>query len=184
MEATLTLRQEKHLEDYLRLDEGTPIQLIAGEFIMSPSPRYSHQRVSMRLSAQLYNLASIDNLGEVCAAPIDVFVGPHDVYQPDVLFVSNEHLHYMEEDGVHGPPDIVIEILSKKTAGFDLLLKKDKYEEFGVPEYWIVDPMHLTVECFRNSESGYESTFSGKSGKVCSLVLPDFCIEVEALFAR
>lgn len=184
MEATLTLRQEKHLEDYLRLEEGTPIQLIAGEFIMSPSPRKSHQRASMRLAGQLYNIVSTRSLGEVLSAPFDVFVGPKDVYQPDVLFVSNEHLSYVEEDGVHGPPDLVIEILSKRTAGFDLLLKKDKYEEFGVPEYWIVDPLHLTVECFRNSANGYENTFSGKIGIVCSLVLPEFCVDVEALFAR
>jgi Uma2 family endonuclease len=184
MEATLTLRQEKTVDDYMRLDEGTPVQLIRGEFIMSPSPRSSHQRASFRLSGLLYNVVFPENIGEVFTAPIDVFVGSEDVYQPDIVFVTREHLHYIEEDGIHGPPDLVIEILSKRTAGFDLLLKKDSYEAFGVREYWIVDPMQKTIECFLNSAKGYESTFVGSSGKVCSTVLPAFCVDVARLFAK
>ncbi len=183
METTLTLTQRKSVADYNRLPEGTPIQLIDGEFIMSPSPIRKHQRISMRLAAQLYNVVLPRNLGEVYTAPFDVHVSRHDVYQPDILFVASEHLGIIEEDGVHGPPDLVIEVLSPSTAGFDLLLKKDAYEKFGVKEYWIVDPNDKTVECFRNSEHGFESRFAGKAGKVCSDVLPEFCVDVSALFA-
>ena len=182
MEATVTLRQVKTVADYMRLDEGTPVQLIGGEFIMSPSPATQHQRISRFLFWRLAELTELKHLGEVFTAPLDVHISKSDVYQPDILFVSNEHSGYIEEDGIHGPPDIVIEILSKRTAGFDLLLKKDAYEAFGVREYWIVDPMQKTVECFLNSPKGYESFFVGSSGKACSTVLPEFCVDVAKIF--
>jgi Uma2 family endonuclease len=184
MKIAVTLKQRKTVADYARLPEGTPIQLVDGEFIMSPSPIRSHQKPSMRLSAQLYNLVSARKLGEIYSAPFDVHVSRLDIYQPDILFVSTDHLHYIEEDGVHGPPDFVIEILSPSTAGFDLLLKKDGYEKFGVTEYWIVDPMEKTIESFINSPKGFESSFHGNAGTVCSSVLPEFCVKVEELFAN
>lgn len=184
MDTTLTLTQRKSVADYARLPEGTPIQLIDGEFIMSPSPVRKHQRIITRLGNQLYIAAEAPNFGEVYYAPFDVHVSRNDVYQPDILFVSNEHLHYIEEDGVHGPPDLVIEILSPSTAGFDLLLKKDGYEKFGVREYWIVDPMAQSIEMFTNSSKGFESKFHGNAGTVCSSILPEFCVKVEELFAK
>ena len=183
MDTALTLTQRKTVADYSRLPEGTPIQLIGGEFIMSPSPVRKHQRISMRLGAQLYNVVSPRKLGEVYSAPFDVHVSRSDVYQPDLLFVSSEHLDYLEEDGVHGPPDLVIEVLSRSTAGFDLLLKKDGYETFGVKEYWIIDPVEQSIERFNNDSKGFESSFHSKEGVVCSKVLPEFCVKVEELFA-
>ena len=183
MDKVISLTQRKTVADYARLPEGTPIQLINGEFIMSPSPVRKHQRIITRLGNQLYIAAEARHLGEVYYAPFDVHVSRNDVYQPDLLFVSNEHLHYIEEDGVHGAPDLVIEVLSRSTAGFDLLLKKDGYEKFGVSEYWVVDPMDKTIETFINSPAGFQSSFVGNEGKVCSAVLPEFCVDLQSLFA-
>ena len=150
---------------------------------MSPSPIRKHQKASMRLAAQLYNFVTDRKLGEVYAVPFDVHVSRHDVYQPDLLFVANAHLKFLQEDGVHGPPDLVIEVLSRSTAGFDLLLKKDSYEKFAVKEYLIVDPAGKTIECFLNTERGFETTFAGKAGSACSSVLPGFCVDLASLFA-
>ena len=183
MESTLTLTQRKTVADYARLPEGTPIQLINGEFIMSPSPVRKHQKIIGKLHLQLGALVERKKLGEVYIAPFDVHVSRNDVYQPDLLFVSNENLHYIEEDGVHGSPDLVIEVLSRSTAGFDLLLKKDGYEKFGVNEYWVVDPMDKTVETFINAPTGFQSSFVGNEGTVCSALLPEFCVELQSLFA-
>lgn len=38
-------------------------------------------------------------------------------------------------------PQLVIEVLSPSNFDDDLIVKKDLYEEYGVPEYWIVSPM-------------------------------------------
>ena len=183
MDTAITLTQRKTVADYARLPEGTPIQLINGEFIMSPSPVRKHQKIVGKLHLQLGELVERKRLGEVYIAPFDVHVSRNDVYQPDVFFVANDHLDSIEEDGVHGPPDLVIEVLSRSTDGFDLLLKKDGYEKFGVNEYWIVDPMEKTVETFINSSIGFQSSFAGKEGTACSAVLPEFCVDLRSLFA-
>ena len=51
----------------------------------------------------------------------------------------------MKEDGCHGAPDLVIEIVSKSTSKRDYGLKMLKYRTAGVKEYWIVDPIRETV---------------------------------------
>ncbi|HWF43022.1 MAG TPA: Uma2 family endonuclease [Candidatus Kapabacteria bacterium] len=177
-----TLTQPKTSADYMRLPEGTPIQLIDGEFIMSPAALTIHQRISMRLSARLYGFVSSQGLGEVFSAPTDVHVSYKDVYQPDIFFIASDHLSDIEEDGVYGAPDLVIEILSPSTAVYDRGPKKDGYEKFGVKEYWIVDPQKKSVECFVNSEHGFQPAFSGVSGDASSSVLSGFSLDVQSIF--
>ena len=180
----LTQTQLKTAADYDRLAEGAPVQLIAGEFIISPSPLFIHQKISLYLSKRLDDFVIERGLGEVCPAPFDVYLTDRDIYQPDILFVSKGHLNWIETNACYGPPDFVIEILSPSTAYYDLHRKKDAYEKFGVREYWIVDPMEESIETFVNSSNGYRTNFLGKAGKVCSSVLPEFCVEVEKVFVR
>ena len=177
-----TLTQPKTSADYMRLPEGTPIQLIAGEFIMSPAALTVHQRISIRLSARLYDFVSSHGLGEVFSAPTDVHVSYKDVYQPDIFFIATDRLSCIEEDGVYGAPDFVIEILSPSTAAYDRGPKKEGYEKFGVKEYWIIDPQKKSVECFINSEHGFQPGFSGMSGEVSSNVLSGFRLDLQSIF--
>ena len=60
--------------------------------------------------------------------------------------VLREHADRIGEQVVDGPPDLVVEILSPGTARHDLGPKRAKYEQAGVPEYWIVDPVNKSVE--------------------------------------
>ena len=52
----------------------------------------------------------------------------------------------IQEDGVHGAPDLVVEVLSPSTAKRDRVDKKAVYERCGVREYWLVDPKNRTIE--------------------------------------
>ena len=45
-----TARTHFTREDYDRLPEGFPCELIEGELVKEPSPFYQHQRVSLRLA--------------------------------------------------------------------------------------------------------------------------------------
>lgn len=49
-------------------------------------------------------------------------------------------------DGVHGAPDLVVEVLSPRTAKNDRRHKMEVYASSGVREYWIVDPANKSVE--------------------------------------
>jgi Uma2 family endonuclease len=159
-------------------------ELIGGELIMVPPPSTYHQDILTYLVETLGPIVRKKRLGKVYVSPVNVFASEHDVYQPDLLFVRQEHRSIIANDGVHGAPDFVIEILSPSNAYYDLKTKKDIYQQIGVREYWIVDPMDHSVECFVNSDTGFKSVQAAKStGTVCSEVIPDFCIELVDIFS-
>ena len=52
-------------------------------------------------------------------------------------------------DGIHGAPDLVVEVLSPSTTRNDRDSKKEIYAKCGVREYWIVGPDEKSVEVYR-----------------------------------
>lgn len=128
------------LEVFKSLPEGTLVQLIENNLIMSPSPLDVHQKVLDKLYRSLGNFVEEKDLGITRVAPYDVYLDNENAYQPDMVFVSKERLHFIQKNGLHGAPDLVIEILSPSTARYDQTVKKAVYERCGVREYWIVEP--------------------------------------------
>ncbi len=124
-----------------------------------------------------------NSVGEVLYAPVDVVINETNVFQPDILFVSNENSKIITQKNVTGPPDLVIEILSPSTGYYDLTEKKEIYAEFGVKEYWIVDPKKKWVEIYINETRKFKSEQRlEKSGILKSLTLSRFEIRMEKIF--
>ncbi len=144
------------VHDYLDLPEGGPrYQLIDGDLHMAPSPNLFHQKVSRNFVVMLANYLERNPIGQVFHAPLDVFLTETNVYQPDVLFVSEKNLPLLQADGVHGAPDLIVEILSPSTSRLDLGAKKRVYARCGVLEFWAVysDERKVTVYDLRKSET-------------------------------
>jgi Uma2 family endonuclease len=127
------------LEVFNMLPEGTHIQLINDTLIMSPAPTEAHQRMVMFLSSEINNCVRKHKLGHVYPGPIDVELNTHQVYQPDIIFISNANKSIIHEKRIYGGPDLVIEILSPGTAKYDKNEKFVAYQAAGVKEYWMVD---------------------------------------------
>jgi Uma2 family endonuclease len=68
--------------------------------------------------------------------------------QPDIIFISIDRLEIITKKRIEGVPDLVIEILSPGSVGYDRRTKYDLYAEAGVREYWIVDPANCTADVF------------------------------------
>ena len=133
-------------DDYLLLPEDSPrCELIEGEFLMTPAPTVTHQTLLGRLFAAIFNFLTTSPIGTVLVAPTDVVLSKTTVVQPDLLFVAREHQDRIAEDGVHGPPGLVIEILSTGSRHLDEVTKPRLYAQYGIPEYWIVDPFREKV---------------------------------------
>ena len=107
---------------------------------MSPSPTDIHQLILGKIYVQLSKFIEEQKNGEVYFSPFDVHFSKRNILQPDIVFISNNNLHLIEEKGLVGVPDIVIEILSPTTAQYDEGDKRETYEKYGVKEYFIVDP--------------------------------------------
>lgn len=125
------------------------LEFIDGVIYMSPSPNIRHQEISSFLHNQLYNLLK-GNKCKVFAAPTDVVFNNENKNEkkrviPD-LFVACNQDNFTENEYV-GAPDFIIEILSPSNKSYDMITKLNLYMNFGVKEYWIVDPMenHIMV---------------------------------------
>ncbi|NIV03682.1 MAG: Uma2 family endonuclease [Calditrichae bacterium] len=139
--STQTLENKKWTyDDYIRIDNQNRYEVIEGELVMAPSPLTQHQRVSGKLESLLGNFVEKKKLGEVFDAPFDVIISPHNVFPPDILFLSNENLGILTGKNVQGAPDLIVEILSPGTAVYDMGVNKEVYERAGVKELWVFDP--------------------------------------------
>lgn len=160
-------------QDYAKLPENAPYQLIDGELVMSPAPSLYHQKISKRILIKLDLFTTKNNLGEVYDAPVDILLGETETFQPDLVFVSEKNKSILKEDKIEGSPDLIIEILSPSTAYYDLKHKKNIYELTGVKEYWIVDPMEKTVEVFWNENGKYSLIGNYMKSDLCKSKLLD-----------
>ena len=139
MESTFKI-SKLSVDDYKKLPEGARLELIEGNLVEEPAPEYGHQDMVTLMVARLRIFADEHHLGKILVAPVDVYLDYENVLQPDILFIANQNLHLIERDGIHGAPDLVIEILSPSNAYNDFTTKFYLYEKYGVKEYFIVDP--------------------------------------------
>jgi len=141
---------------YQLLPEGTRVQLINNQFVMSPGPSVKHQDLLLAIAQKIQKWVSSEKMGKVMIAPLDVHFAEKEVYQPDILFVSNEKSDIIFENAIYGAPDLIIELLSPSNATFDLHQKKDVYEKKKVKEYWTVDAATKEVVGYELGAKGYK----------------------------
>jgi len=113
--------------------------------LMAPSPNMNHNFIA----SNIYDIFKEHLRGKKCRVIYDgsdVFLTEEDVFVPDVMVVCDRSK--IRWNGVHGAPDLVVEVLSLGTAKRDRGYKKDMYEKCGVREYWIVSPKEKTVEVY------------------------------------
>lgn len=177
-------------EVFARLSEGTLAQLIDGEIIMSPAPKTQHQEIVGEIYRRMANFLEAHPLGKVFVSPIDVKMAEDEIYQPDIVFLSNDQLFRVKEWGIEGAPDLVVEVLSASTAQFDLNHKKKVYQNCGVLEYLVVDPAQLTVELFANEAGAtgqkqfLTQKFLRQSGTIHFKQLAGFTLALEDIFRK
>jgi len=140
--------------DYLTWNDEKRWEIIQGAaFEMTPAPNTEHQRISMFLSIHIGNYLK----GKSCSvfsAPIDVRLAENtftdeetiNVVQPDLLVICETSK--IDDRGIKGAPDWIIEITSPSTLKHDFGTKLLLYQKYGVREYWIVDPSTKNIHTF------------------------------------
>jgi len=146
--------------DYLTWIDEKRWEIIQGAaFDMTPAPNTEHQRISMYLSIQIGNYLK----GKSCSvfsAPIDVRLAENtstdeetiNVVQPDLLVLCESSK--IDDRGIKGAPDWIIEITSPSTLKHDFGTKLLLYQNYGVREYWIIDPFTKNIHTFTLDNNG------------------------------
>lgn len=150
---------------------------------MAPAPTPDHQSIAVRIAYYLFPYVDLAGTGKLFPSPIDVELGPKNVFQPDLVVVLNEHLNRVSAKKIIGAPDLVIEVASPSTATYDRLTKYEQYAQAGITEYWIVKPTTHTVEVLVLEDGKYHSlgVFFGRQ-TFPSWIVPGLSVAVEQFF--
>jgi Uma2 family endonuclease len=140
--------EEKYtVEDYERWEGDW--ELIYGDaYAMSPSPTYSHQRVSGKIFRQLDE--RLDSCSRCSAIfETDLEFSSDTVIRPDTMIVFDQH-----EEKIAKIPEIIFEVISTN-AKRDEILKFELYENEAVPYYAMVYPQHKKVKLYQLIDGKY-----------------------------
>jgi Uma2 family endonuclease len=178
--------------DYYSWNFMERLELLRGRIFQLGAANTKHQRVGGKLYYELYGFLK----GKTC----QVFIAPYDVrlpiknrksddqittvVQPDLCIFCDPDA--IDERGACGVPDLIAEILSPGNPKHDLIRKFDVYQEAGVPEYWIADPVKEMVMVSIVQDSGTfapTKIFTGDQ-QLEPRCIPDFSIPVKELFTN
>ena len=127
-------------------EDGNKYELIYGELVVSPTPRFWHQKIVMRLTHILHAYCQRETVGHVFNVGADLSWGRRDVItQPDVFVLSLEDSGIDQWAEVRHVP-LIAEVLSPSTARHDRFGKRLVYRDQRVDTYWIVDADNHSVE--------------------------------------
>lgn len=161
----MALSQEKHYTyaDLLSWDDDpTRYELYNGQLRALSAPTHIHQMILTELLTQIHVYLRNKHC-RIYPTPFDIrlFEQKRDhpetvttVVQPDLCVVCDNDKK-VDRQGVHGAPDLVIEILSPSTKQYDCLIKFKLYQQAGVREYWIVDPDKQLVLVYTLADGQY-----------------------------
>jgi Uma2 family endonuclease len=141
--------------DYLSWQFTELVELLRGKIMRRMSaPTDRHQALVGDLFGALHS--------HLRRHPCQVRVAPYDVrlpkpgrtadaaiftvVQPDLCVICDPTK--IETRGCLGAPDLIVEVVSPRTAARDWKDKFDLYEEVGVGEYWIVLPQENDISVF------------------------------------
>jgi Uma2 family endonuclease len=177
--------------DYLTWKFQERVEIIKGKlFPMSPAPSREHQKISTALSALVWNHFRRHSC-QVFEAPFDVRLNTTKannessvtVVQPDLCVICDENK--LDDSGCNGAPDLIVEILLPGKSKRKMKEKFEVYEETGVREYWLVNPLDKAVMIYVLNKEGI---FIGKQpvleeDELISFIFPDLRIPLMEVFA-
>lgn len=176
------------IDEFFQIRENSDalLEYIDGFVYMSPSPSTEHQRISRKLERKFEDFIE--------GGPCELFHSPYDIELksdkvkgtkiviPDISIIC-EKSGFTDARYV-GVPSLIVEILSPSNQSHDLITKLNIYMNYGVKEYWIVNPMLKAVTIYAlNEENMYEQHDMQKDkGEVTSRLLNGFRVDLAHIF--
>jgi Uma2 family endonuclease len=179
----LTLRPMT-FEEFVRLfGEDDDVELVDGMVVQRVAARDIHEDLQGWLLLIMRSYVSAKSLGIVRGSRTAVKITEHRGRLPDIVFVRKENAQIVQEDGIFGTPDLVVEIWSPGDRLSDMLAKEADYKSIGVLEIWFVDQQRRQVRVLRKGKEGYEERVM-KKGVLRSEIVEGFWVKVEWLFKK
>ncbi|MBD2414217.1 hypothetical protein FACHB389_21360 [Nostoc calcicola FACHB-389] len=138
-------------EEYLELEEAAEYksEYIDGQIIPMAGGTANHNRISLNLSAGL-NFVFRQQDYEVFMADVRLWIPQKRTYTyPDVMILEGEPEFFNNRRDIILNPQVIVEVLSKSTKGYD---REDKFQAYRTistfQEYLLIDQTRIHVEQF------------------------------------
>lgn len=172
--------------DYMASPEGDHHrwEVIDGEWARTPFPATNHQLVVGELLTAVANYLDDSRQSGECFTYLAIVLGPHDIYEPDVMVLTAQQLQETPDDEhPRGAPQLCVEVIEDATRAQDRGIKRERYAHFGVPEYWIVDWEEETVEVYTLEDGAYTKLCAAREADmISSRALPGIELQPAMLF--
>jgi Uma2 family endonuclease len=141
--AAPALTQQMTYEEFLAWADGdTYTEWVNGKVVYMSPVSNEHQAVGLFLLNVISCFVEAHNLGIIRYDPFQMKTGPNlPGRAPDILFVATPNLSRLKSTYLDGPADLVVEIISPDSRARDRGEKFYEYEQGGVREYWLIDPL-------------------------------------------
>lgn len=146
-------RKRAAYEDLFGIPENMTGQIVDGELIATPRPSRKHVAAASHLGGKLipsYRFGEGGGLGGrvILVEPEIGFGG--DIFVSDLAGWKSDRFPEEEpHNWISVVPDWVCEVLSPGAASVDKVRKMPIYARYGVPYFWLVDPVEETLDAFR-----------------------------------
>jgi Uma2 family endonuclease len=172
-------------EDYLAMvPEGQKADLLNGTIYMASPDNTDHNALNTWLLRVLAEFVDQRHLGETYMSRVTFRLGEKQGPEPDLAFVTQERAGLRQRGFVDGPPDLAVEIVSPDSVHRDYILKREVYEQAGVPEYWILDPDETRATFLRLNDKGKYEEVEPVDHRIHSNVVKGFWLDVRWLFQQ
>lgn len=88
----------------------------------------------------------------------------------------------MTTRGVHGAPDLAVEIVESPKARREAVRKQVQYEAIGIPEYWVIDLRQREVRQWLPEEGAYRLQRLKPEDELIARTVEGFHVPVAWLF--
>ncbi len=161
------------------VEENVKADLLDGKIIRDSPAVPQHGKTCMWFSTLLTLYVQKFDLGEINGGTTTVRLSNYQGPEPDVFFVRKSRLGIIGEKYLEGPPDLCIEVISKSSRKIDRGRKFVLYAEYGVKEYWIVDPLRFTIEFYENQDGEWFEILPDAEGRLHSKVIWNFWLKIK-----
>jgi Uma2 family endonuclease len=174
---TAPITFEQYLDIFGKDDD---YELIDGVAVERMAVQLDHERLFAWLLTLLTIHTEQHHLGIVLGSRSAVRISEFRGRLPDLLFVSAERMHIVQQKAIEGAPDMVIEIISPSDRRSDIIQREADYRTIGVQEIWLVDRPRGHVRVLRKSDGRYEE-LEFREGAIECAVIPHIHLRAEWL---
>lgn len=163
--------------------EDDDVELVDGVVVQRMAAKDIHEDLFRWLLFLLVGYTETKSLGIVRGSRTPVKITEYRGRLPDIVFVRSENTHIVQEDGIFGTPDLVVEIWSVGDRPSEMLAKEADYRSIKVPEIWLIDQVKGQVRVLRRRGERYEEQVM-RRGILRSEVIEGFWLRVDWIFKK